>query len=152
RHRPIAAHAALRILVRLAPGEQEVRQSVESLFGPGSRLPSCARRFYELRRRPQNLPPERNQIWNSALAQPATESPRLGAVATAFEQVVGQAPDDRTAWYNLLVVRAWLGENRKALDALDRYLELENDEAQATAAAALGEVLRCGQGLEDLAD
>src|SRR5262249_33273551 len=51
RHRPVAAHAALRILVRLAPGEQEVRQSIESLFGPGSRLPACARRLYELRRR-----------------------------------------------------------------------------------------------------
>ncbi|MBI1914937.1 MAG: tetratricopeptide repeat protein [Planctomycetes bacterium] len=150
RHRPVAAHAALRILARLAPGDQKLRETMETAFGPKSQLPASARRFYELRRRPEGMAPERKQAWDRALSQ--VESPRLGSLAAAFDKLTRQSPDDATAWYNLGVVQAWLGENRKALDALDHYLEQEEDDARATEAAVLGEVLRCGEGLEDVAD
>src|SRR5207302_448902 len=149
RNRPVAAPAALRILPRLQPGEPQLRETIKAAFGPESRLPECARRVYNLRRRPDDLPPERKQAWDQALAK--VESPRLGALAAAFEQLAREGPE-ATAWYNLAVVQAWLGENRKALDALDHYLELEENDERATEAAALREVLRCGQGLEDLAD
>src|SRR5262245_12935641 len=129
RNRPVAAHAALRILSRLAPGDPQLREVLQTAFGPESRQPACARRFYELRRRPEGRSPERKQAWRRARSQ--VESPRLGALAAAFEQLAQQAPEDATAWYNLAIVQAWLGENRKSLDALDRYLELEDDEARA---------------------
>src|SRR5262249_59753467 len=110
--------------------------------------PPRPRRFYELRRRPEGMAPERKQAWDRAVAQ--MDSPRLGAVAAAFEQLTQQSPEDATACYNYAVVQAWLGENRKALDALDRYLELEDDDVKATEAATLAELLRCGEGLEDI--
>ena len=150
RNRPVAAHTALRILSRLAPGDPQLREVMQSAFGPESRLPACARHFYDLRRRPEGMAPERKQAWDRALSQ--IDSPRLGAVAAAFEQLTQQSPEDATACYNYAVVQAWLGENRKALDALDRYLELEDDDAKATEAATLAELLRCGEGLEDIAD
>src|SRR5262245_13299248 len=150
RNRPVAAHAALRILSRLAPGDPQVREVLQDAFGPESRLPACARHFYELRRRPEGMSPERKQEWDRALSQ--VESPRLGALAAAFDQLAQQGPEDATAWYNLAIVQAWLGENRKSLDALDRYLELEQEDAKAAEAATLGELLRCGEGLEEIAD
>ena len=48
--------------------------------------------------------------------------------------------------------RAWLGDNAGALDALNRYLDLEPDEAKAMTAATLTEVLRCGMGMEEQCD
>src|SRR5207248_364333 len=39
-----------------------------------------------------------------------------------------------------------------ALEALDRYVSLESDASKAAAAWMLGEVLRCGYGVEELAD
>src|SRR5438874_807859 len=78
RNRPVAAHAALRILARLAPGDQKLRETMKTAFGPESRLPACARRWYELRRRPEGMAPERRQAWDRALSQ--VESPRLGSL------------------------------------------------------------------------
>jgi tetratricopeptide (TPR) repeat protein len=150
RNRPVAAHAALRMLVRYQPGEQQLRDALEAAFGPNSRLPECARRVYTFLSPAGDLKGERRQAWDEALAK--VESPRLGALAAAFEQLTVQDANDAAAWFNLGLVQAWLGDNRKALAALDRYIELEQDEARATQAAALGEVLRCGQGLEDEAD
>src|SRR5205823_15106030 len=63
-----------------------------------------------------------------------------------------QDANDGPAWFNLALAQAWLGENRKALDALERYLPLENDEEGATRAAALAQVLLTGAGLESEAD
>ena len=39
--------------------------------------------------------------------------------------------NDPPAWFNLGLTRAWLGDNKAALAALDRYLALENDEGRA---------------------
>src|SRR5262245_15133180 len=149
-NRPVAAHAALRILLRCQPGDDQLRQQVQAAIGPESRLPACARRPYELRSPEANLDPARRSAWDQVLKEIA--SPRLGALAAAFERLTQQDPGDAAAWYNLGTVRAWLGDNRKAVDALDRHVEVETDEAKASEAAALGEVLRCGQGLEDVAD
>src|SRR6266542_2158197 len=82
----------------------QLREVFQDTFGPESRLPACARRFYELHRRPEGMSPERKQTWDRALSQ--VDSPRLGALAAAFEQLVQQSPEDATAWYNLAVVQA----------------------------------------------
>ena len=150
RNRPVAAHAALRILLHCQPGDQQLREGLEAAFGTSSRLPECARRVYSFLGPAASLTGERRRAWDEALAR--VESPRLGALAAAFEQLTVQDAEDAAAWFNLGLVRAWLGDNHKALAALDRFLELEPDEGRATQAAALAEVLRCGQGLEDEAD
>src|SRR5207244_1968549 len=76
------------------------------------------------------------------------ESARLAELARVFERLTRENAGDGPAWFNLAVAHAWLGENEKALEAIDRYLPLEEDEARAETAAALAEVLRTGVGLE----
>jgi hypothetical protein len=147
-NRPVAAHVALRLAARYQPGDEEARAGVEALFGKESRLPEAARRDYALLSPPGGGP--RRAAWDQALQSAA--SPRLGDVARAFEALTQQDGADAAAWFNLGLARAWLGDNAGALEALDRYLELEADEAAATPAATLQEVLRLGHGLEDQAD
>src|SRR5262249_12702953 len=92
----------------------------------------------------------RRAAWDRALA--GVESGRLSELPRAFEALTQEAPDDGPAWFGLGLGRAWLGDNRAALAALDRYLELGADAARAEEAAALREVLRLGRGQEDAAD
>jgi tetratricopeptide (TPR) repeat protein len=140
-NRPVAARAALRLVLRYQPADEGARDTFNNLFGEQGRLPAAARRDYTLRRSPR-----------TAGRLPDEASPRLGDLARTFEALTQEAPDDAAAWFNLGLARAWLGENRPALEALERYLDLEADEAAGAEAAALGEVLRCGQGLEDDCD
>jgi tetratricopeptide (TPR) repeat protein len=150
RNRPLAAHAALRILIRCQPGDQELRDALNALFGPESPLPECARAVYTFQSPAAFVSGDRRAAWNKLLGE--IDSPRLHSLATAFEQLTSQDPNDAAAWYNLAVVQAWLGENRKALDALDKYLPLENNDDLVARAGALAEVLRCGKGMENECD
>jgi tetratricopeptide (TPR) repeat protein len=143
--RPVAARAALEQVAHLQPGAQEVRETLDNLFGPEGRLPASARKKYELHK----AAPARREAWNRALSGAA---PRLSQLARGFEKLTTEDQSDAPAWYNLAVSLAWLGENRKAVDALERYLDLEGDEQAAASAAALGEVLRMGHGMVDDAD
>ena len=86
----------------------------------------------------------------TALAGAAT--PRLGDLVRVFDALTREDADDAPAWYNLGVARAWLGDNRGALEALNRYLDLEPDESRAAVAATLMEVMRGGEGMEDESD
>jgi tetratricopeptide (TPR) repeat protein len=139
-NRPVAARAALSQVVQNRPADQEARESFEALFGEKSRLPLAARRDY----RPLPLPP--------GVSADAGPTPRLHEVARAYERVTQEHPEVAAGWFNLGLSRACLGDNRGAVEALDRYIDLETNEKSAAAAAALGEVLRCGEGMEDEAD
>jgi tetratricopeptide (TPR) repeat protein len=149
-NRPVAARAALKIALRYQPGNEQLRQDFETAVGDKSPLPAVARRDYTFQSPPAMAPAERRTAWDAALAGAATA--KLTAAARAFEQLATQDPDDAAAWYNLGLVRSWLGDNAGSLEALDRYVALEADEARAAAAWALAEVLRLGQGMEDQAD
>jgi tetratricopeptide (TPR) repeat protein len=150
-NRPVAGRAALRIVVHYRPGQQELRDDFEALFGEKGRLPAAARRDYaETIQTPAVSTSGRRAEWDKAMSH--VSSPRLSALAQAFEEVTRADANDAAAWYDLGVARAWLGDNRGAIEALDRYVQLESDETKAGAAAALEEVLRCGQGLEEEAD
>ena len=86
---------------------------------------------------------------------PCPEQQRCAALddlSNLFDGLTKEDAADASAWFNLGLARAWIGDNRPALDALNRYLELETDEARAVTAATLMEVLRFGQGLEDDCD
>jgi tetratricopeptide (TPR) repeat protein len=149
-NRPVAGRAALRLVTHYQPGDEESRQAFDALFGPDGRLPECARREYAFLRPPGDLAGPARAAWDRALA--AAGAPRLGELPGVFEPLTKEAPDNAAAWFNLALARAWLGDNRPALEALGRYLDLEADEGRAATAAALGEVLRVGQGLEEEAD
>src|SRR5262249_13719251 len=97
-----------------------------------------------------NLPADKRAGWENALSRAATG--KLTDAARGFWEVTEGDPQNPAAWFNLGLARAWLGDNRGAIDALDRYLNLETDATRAAEAAAMGQVLRQGQSLTDVAD
>ncbi len=138
-NRPVAARAALERAVHFAPADQELREQFEAMFGPDSRLPESARKKYAFR--PTVKP---------VAADAATG--KLSDAKKAFEALTQQVPDDPAGWFNLGLVRAWLGEQPTAVEALTKSVELEWDDVKAEETAALIEVLRCGHGMEDDTD
>jgi tetratricopeptide (TPR) repeat protein len=147
-NRPVAARAALQIAIRCEPASEELRENLEQIFGKESTLPDAARKEYTFQSPAPGVSGERRTAWDRALGGAG----KLSDTARAFGELTAADPADAAAWYNLALVRAWLGENAPALEALDRYIELEADEARAAAAWTLGEVLRLGHGLEEQAD
>jgi tetratricopeptide (TPR) repeat protein len=149
----VAARAALRQAVHHEPGNESLRQAVDETFGEKSHLPLAARRDYSFQSPatpPAASAADRRRVWDQALAGAAQG--KLSAAARAFEQLTTEDAEDAAAWYNLGLVRSWLGHNAGALQALDRYVSLESDEARAADAWALGEALRFGHGMEEQAD
>ncbi len=149
-NRPVAARAAMRQILHFEPSDEELRKRFEEIFGDESALPAAACREYALQGPAPNAPPARRAAWDSAFGN--VGKPRLGDLVRIFGELTKQDEGDSAALFNLGLASAWLGDNRAAVAALDRYLEREPDEARATTAATLMEVLRCGQGMEDEAD
>lgn len=139
-NRPIASRAAMERVTHFNPTDAELREQIEAIFGSESRLPECARKKYVLR--PTVKP----------VSTEAADTGRLTAVRSAYEGLTAQVPDDPAGWFNLGLVRAWLGEQPTAVEALQKSVELEWDDTKAEEAAALIEVLRCGQGMENDTD
>jgi tetratricopeptide (TPR) repeat protein len=149
-NRPVAARAALRIVLKNQPSDVEAREQFEAVFGDQGRLPACARKEYTFRPPAPSVSGDRRAAWDRALA--ALPGARLADAARAFDELARADPDDGAAAYNLGVARAWLGDNAGALEVLDRYVTLEADEAKAAEAWALAEVLRCGYGMTEQSD
>jgi tetratricopeptide (TPR) repeat protein len=149
-NRPVAARAAMRIVLRDNPADVEARENFENIFGPKSRLPAAARKEYAFLSPAPSAAGDRRTAWDRALA--GAEKARLGDAARAFDELAKADPNDAAAAYNLGLARAWLGENGPALEALDRYVTLEANEAKAGDAWALAEVLRCAYGMEEQSD
>ena len=146
RNHPVAARYAFSQCVRHQPDNQELRHGFDEAFGESSRTPLAARREYKL----LGGEPKRPSVWHDALAK--GNSGKLNDAAKAFETLGKESKTDALPWYNAAILRAWLGENAKALENLERYVEREADESRAAEAWALGEVLRLGQDLHDQAD
>ncbi len=138
-NRPVACRAVFERAVHAQPQDQELRMQFEAMFGEESRIPAPARRGYAFRPASRALPPTANVA-------------KFGEAKAAFEQLVQQVPDDPAAHFNLGLVKAWLGEQPQAVEALNRSLELEVDDYRAEETAALLEVLKCGQGMETEAE
>lgn len=149
-NRPVAARAALQLAIRLAPTVNEYRQALEQIFEKQSSLPASARKEYSYRGLPANVTATRRTAWDRALGAAATG--KLADASRAFEQLATEDEADTAVWFNLAITRAWEGNNSGALEALERHIGLENDETLAVESAALAEVLRCGQGMEDRSD
>jgi tetratricopeptide (TPR) repeat protein len=146
-NRPVAARAALQLAVHCQPSNDELRQTFQHLFGEASHLPATARREFRYAGLPVGVDAQRRQAWDRALSSAATG--KLSDAAMAFSELTHQDPTDAAAWYNLALSRAWLGDNRAAIEALEQYVTLEPDETAAGAAWTLSEILRCGMGMED---
>jgi tetratricopeptide (TPR) repeat protein len=103
-NRPVAARAALRIVMSDQPSDVEARENFEGVFGEQGRLPAAARKEYDF------LPPAPSQggarraAWDRALA--GLERARLGDAARAFDELARADPGDAAAAYNLGVARA----------------------------------------------
>jgi tetratricopeptide (TPR) repeat protein len=149
-NRPVAAREALRRAIQYAPADEQARQRFDAIFGENGRLPLAARRDYRPVGPPPPADPARRAAWTNALSN--FDSGRLGELTAALEKLTADAPDDGAAWFYLGLARAWLGDNARAVEALDQHIEREADEERATASAALQEVLRCGLGMEEAGD
>jgi tetratricopeptide (TPR) repeat protein len=144
-NRPVAARAALKRASHLTPGNADLRQAFESLFGANSRLPEAARKDYAFIAT-TGPAEERKQVVGMA------SSGRLSDAKAAFQQWTERHADDPAGWYNLGLVQAWIGDNSAAVESLTTYVDRETDETKSAAAWSLAEVLRCGHGLEKEAD
>src|SRR5207249_4838304 len=82
-NRPVAARAALRIVLRNQPTDAESREKFEAVFGDQGRLPAAARKEYTFRS-PVSLAGDRRTAWDRALA--GVEKARLADAARAFEE------------------------------------------------------------------
>ncbi len=148
--RPIAGRAALQIAKELNPSSQELRDLFQSVFGAEGPFPEIASKPYELKPIADTSAIEQKTEWTKALE--GASSGKISDAIKAFEMLSNKDPQNAAAWYNLALCRAWYGDNPAALEALERYIELEQDEDQGAAAWALAEVLRSGQGMEDSSD
>ena len=144
--RPIASRAALEIAIRNAPQQTEYKQMMERIYGDQSTLPLAARKQYEYKRKPENAGEDQTLAWKEALQSQTTG--KLSDVVKVFEELTQKFPDDTSAWYNLALTKAWLGDNEAALQALDQYVQRETEDDAVAEAWAMGEVLRCGHGLD----
>jgi len=149
-NRPVAARAALTLAHHCDPADEGFRKALDSLDDEQSPFPLSARRAYTFLAPAASLPAEKRSAWDQALARAATG--KMTDAARAFAELTQLAPENGAGWFNLGLVRAWLGDNPGALEALDRYVGLETDTTLAAAAWSLGEALRYGEGMEDYAD
>lgn len=138
-NRPVAARAALERAVKYQPADAEAKAHFDALFGAESRLPECARKAYAFR-------PTAKKVPDSAATG------RFGDARKAFDELTAATPGDPAAWFNLGLVCAWTGDQAKAAEALAKSVELETDDHRAEEAAALLEVVRCAQGMENDSD
>src|SRR5262249_45292285 len=143
------ARAALSIALRYRPTDENLQKLFQGLFGKDSGVPEAGRREYAYLT-PTSTEGAVRDAWEKALSGTATG--KLTEALSTFEQLTNSNPELSAAWYNLALTRAWLGENAGAVEALDRYVNLEPDENQAAAAWALAEVLYYGLGMDDRAD
>jgi tetratricopeptide (TPR) repeat protein len=149
-NRPVAMHAALKIAQHLDPADENFRGALDGYFGEKSRLPQSAKRDYAFVPPATQLSADRRSAWDQALARAATG--KLSDAAKAFAELTQADSTNATAWYNLALARTWLGDNKGALEALDRYVSLESDTPKAAAAWSLGQVLRQADDMTEQAD
>src|SRR5262245_4728990 len=123
---PIAARFAAEKASHLAPANQELRDGLRTVFGPDNpNMPAAAKKEYRYLSPPDAAGSELRAAWDRALGQ---ATGKLREAVAAFEELVRADENDAAAWYNLALSHAWDGNHHAAVDALDRYVALEQDE------------------------
>jgi tetratricopeptide (TPR) repeat protein len=143
---PLAALASLEIAQRCLPGTEDLQARLDTLREP--------KRYPALVSQPRSFKKPASHVdaaaWSRSLASANTG--KLTDAVIAFEQLASEFPDEPAAWYNLGLARAWLGENATAVEALEKYVELEADEEQASDAWAVAEALRLAPEMVEACD
>jgi tetratricopeptide (TPR) repeat protein len=142
----LAARYAFQNCLRLMPENQDLREVFDETFGPSSPAPAIARSDLRLLGYEPKRPPE----WNEAISK--GNAGKLSEAVKYFESLVKQPKVDPLANYNAGLLRAWLGDNAKALEHWDRYVEKEKDEAKTLPVVVLMQVLLLGEEHLDKAD
>ncbi|MGF1582496.1 MAG: tetratricopeptide repeat protein [Gemmataceae bacterium] len=145
-NRPVASRMAIRLAIKHDSSISEFHKMEQGLFGKEAQLPPVAKQEYHYKTVPAGTPKKEKAAWQQALLAQTTG--KFDSPLKTFEGVTAKDPKNAAAWYNLALTWAWLGQNAEALKALGKYVELETDETEAAKAWGLGEVLRCGPGLE----
>jgi tetratricopeptide (TPR) repeat protein len=146
--RPLAAWGTWQRALRRDPESASARQALQTLESAPD-LPLVARKVHRFRKPTSESQRAR---WDHALRLGASEE--LTDAIDRFRALTDEAPEDAAAWYNLGLCLAWSGDDRRAIDCLDRAttLDAEGEQKRAVEAWALAEILRQGGGAETLAD
>lgn len=143
RNHPFAAKAAIDVAHRCDPSSEAVQEFINRYYGLKSDYPSIVRKNHAFK----------NMIKKDALpldVQQATQGGKLGKLHQLMEGLVARLSYDPAFFFNLGLTRAWVGENRAAIEALDEYVRLASDDQEAAEAWALADALRMdgGDGVE----
>jgi tetratricopeptide (TPR) repeat protein len=143
RNHPFAAKAAIDVAHRCEPSSESVQNFINRYYGVNSDYPSIVRKNHAFK----------NMIKKDALpldVQQATQGGKLGKLHHLMEGLVARLSYDPGFFFNLGLSRAWVGENRAAIEALDEYVRQASDEQDAAEAWALADALRLdgGDGIE----
>lgn len=150
--RPLAAWAAWQRAMKLVPNYGPAASAIDNFITQNEVLPSKVRRGLYLKS-PDEFAlfnEDRRVQWDKALS--GERDWHLEDVIAAFEVLVENDKHDAAAWYNLAIACAWAGENARAIEALDEYVQLETDFEAAAEAWDLCEILRVGFGAEEYSD
>lgn len=150
--RPLAAWAAYCKALKINPQFENAKKALEESIRANVILPNQARHGLQLKSADEFtlFDEEMGEKWERAASD--GQQMHIDDLVMDFEALTARNPGDASAWYNLGVSLAWAGENLRAIDALRRYVELENDSSAAADAWDLAEVLRLGAGAEDASD
>ena len=141
---PLAAWAHWKLALKIAPDNEQAKQGVEEAIKENPLLPNQVRHGLELLRHADedSMPEDRKQLWKKAIYE--TLPTNLDELARAFEEITEADSEDKAGWYNLALALAWQGVNDEAIEAMDRYVQLEDNVDRAADAWDLAETLRFG--------
>lgn len=141
RHHPFAAKAALDVAHRCMPSNETIQEYLNRYYGPNSEYPPIVRKNHHFKK----------MINKDALpldVQQATQGGKLGKLHQLMEGLVARLSYDPAFFYNLGLTRAWVGDDRGAIEALDEYVRQAGDDQEAAEAWCLAEAI-CLDGGEE---
>lgn len=145
RNHPFAAKAALDVAHRCMPSSEAIQEYLNRYYGVNSEYPPIVRKNHAFKK----------MIKKDALpldVQQATQGGKLGKLHQLMEGLVERLSYDPAFFYNLGLTRAWVGDDRGAIEALEEYTRQANDEQEAAEAWCLVEAIRLGGGAESVTD
>jgi len=145
RNHPFAAKAALDVAHRCMPSSESIQQYLNRYYGVASEYPAIVRKNHAFKK----------MIKKDALpldVQQATQGGKLGKLHQLMEGLVARLSYDPAFFYNLGLTRAWVGDDRGAIEALDEYVRQATDEQEAAEAWCLADAIRLDGGNESESD
>ena len=139
RNHPFAAKAAIDVAHRCEPSNQQTQEFINRYYGLESQYPAIVRKNHVFKKmiKKEALPLD---------VQQATQGGKLSKLHQLMEGLVQQLSYDPAFFYNLGLTRAWVGENRAALEAFEEYVRQAPSDQEAAEAWTLAEAIRMEGG------